>query len=133
VLHLMMLVAVYAAIGLVLMTGVMYFAAGWRWDDLRDSLLHHAYKSFIHEGEKLQGVNPGLLARLTIRAAIGCGRSACSQLAGRRPTPGAQRDTGPRLDPSLGVSFMPEGGTQIEKGGLRLAVRVPTFADPPRL
>ena len=66
-LHLMMLVAVYAAIGLVLMTGVMYFAAGWRWDDLRDSLLHHAYKSFIHEGEKLQGVNPGLLARLTIR------------------------------------------------------------------
>lgn len=61
------LVALFALVGLCLLLGVMYLSAGWRWDDLRDALLHHAYRSFTHDGEVLPAARPGAAARAVIR------------------------------------------------------------------
>jgi hypothetical protein len=65
--HLLLLVALDAVIGLSFIFGVMYVVAGWRWSDLRDVLLHDAYRSFTFEGDRIPGLGPGIAARLTIR------------------------------------------------------------------
>lgn len=61
------LIAIYALIGFAFLFGVMYVVAGWRWSDLRDILLHDAYRSFTSEGERIPGLAPGLGARVVIR------------------------------------------------------------------
>jgi hypothetical protein len=33
----------------------MYLVAGWRWSELRDLLLHDAYRSFTIEGDRIPG------------------------------------------------------------------------------
>lgn len=65
--RLLLLVAVDAFIGLSFIFGVMYLVAGWRLSDLRDVLLHDAYRSFIFEGDRIPGLRPGIAARLTIQ------------------------------------------------------------------
>ena len=49
--HLAALLAAFALIGLGLMFGVMVLVGGLRWDDVRDLLLHDAYRSFTFEGD----------------------------------------------------------------------------------
>ena len=59
--------AAVALIGLALMFGVMVLAGGLRWNDVRELLLHDAYRSFTFDGERIAGLRPGVWARLTIR------------------------------------------------------------------
>ena len=66
--HLLALLVSFALIGLGLMIGVMVLVGGLRWDDVRDLLLHDAYRSFTFEGDRIPGLRPGFWARLTIRA-----------------------------------------------------------------
>ena|SRR5690349_9264612 len=65
--HVLLLIGLDAVIGLSLIFGVMYFVAGWRLSELRDVLLHDAYRSFTFEGDRIPGLGPGFAARLTIR------------------------------------------------------------------
>jgi len=61
------LIALLALAGLALMFGVMVVAGGLRWDDVRDLLLHDAYRSFTFEGDRIPGLAPGFWARFVIR------------------------------------------------------------------
>ncbi|MGZ4314866.1 MAG: hypothetical protein ACXVRS_03415 [Gaiellaceae bacterium] len=65
--RLLELIAIDVVVGLSSIFGVMYLVAGWRWGDLRDVLLHDAYRSFTFEGDRIPGLAPGLAARLVIR------------------------------------------------------------------
>ena len=65
--HLLLLIALDAVVGLLFIFGVMYLIAGWRLSDLRDVLLHDAYRSFTFEGDRIPGLGPGIAARLTIQ------------------------------------------------------------------
>jgi hypothetical protein len=61
------LILIDALVGFAVLFGVMYLVAGWRWSDLRDVLLHDAYRSFTFEGDRIPGRAPGLAARTAIR------------------------------------------------------------------
>ena len=65
--HLFALLMVFALIGLALMIGLMVLVGGLRWDDVRDLVLHDAYRSFTFEGDRIPGLRPGFFARLAIR------------------------------------------------------------------
>jgi hypothetical protein len=60
-------IAIDAVIGFLFLFAVVYLVAGWRWSELRDLLLHDAYRSFTIEGDCIPGVAPGVSARLMIR------------------------------------------------------------------
>ncbi len=67
-LRLLQLLAIDALVGFGFLFGVMVVVGGFRWSDVRDVLLHDAYRSFTFEGERIPGAAPGPLARLIIRS-----------------------------------------------------------------
>jgi hypothetical protein len=65
--HLTQILFVDVVIGFAFLFGVMVIVGGLRWDDIRDVVLHDAYKSFTFEGDRIPGLAPGPLARTLIR------------------------------------------------------------------
>ena len=65
--HLLQILSLDVLIGFAMLFGVMVIVGGLRWDDIRDVVLHDAYKSFTFEGDRIPGLAPGPVARTLIR------------------------------------------------------------------